>query len=307
MAEWERVDLNLLGPLVALLDERHVSRAAARANLSQPAMSRALARLREALGDELLVRGSRGYELTPRAERLQQQLAVVLPQLDGVFAVQEFDPAAAAETFRIAGTDYPALLFGAALFGRVFTGSPRSTLIFTGWHTGVFDDVEHGTVDVVFAGVAPPRHLRSEHLFTEEFVCAMSADHPLAGRSQLSLEEYLDCAHVVVDVFDGSQSAIDRHLSALGTSRTPSLRIPYHFAAAPAVVGNQLVATLPSRLLERPGRDPGVRLVRPPAEIEPMTYSLSWHPRLHDDPAQRWLRTTIVETVRAVLSDAPYS
>lgn len=307
MAEWERVDLNLLGPLAALLDERHVSRAAARAHLSQPAMSRALARLREALGDELLVRGAHGYELTPRAERLQHQLAVVLPQLDGVFSVREFDPAAAAETFRLAGTDYPALLFGGALFGRVFTASPQSTLIFTAWHTRVFDDLEHGTVDVVFAGVAPPRHLRFQHLFAETFTCAMSVDHPLAGRSQLTLEEYLGCAHVVVDVFDGSQSAIDRHLSALGTSRTPSLRVPYHFAAAPAVVGNHLVATLPARLLERSGRDPSVRLVRPPAEIEPMTYSLSWHPRLHDDPAQRWLRATIVATVQAVLDDAPQS
>lgn len=301
MPHWQQVDLNLLGPLVALLDERHVSRAAVRAHMSQPAMSRALARLRETLGDELLVRGSRGYELTPRAERLQRQLAAVLPGLEVVFAAEEFDPRSAAETFRLAGTDYMVLLFGPTLFSRIFDASPQSSLTFSTWHGAVFDDLEHGAVDLLFAGVAPPRHLRSQYLFTEPFVCVMSADNPLSGRSQLSLGEYLDCAHVVVNVLDGTQSAIDRHLSALGTSRLPALRVPYHFAAAPAVIGNHLVATLPERLVARSGSNSALRVVRPPAEIEPMTYSLSWHPRVHEDPAQRWLRSLVVDTVRATL------
>ncbi|MEK8174932.1 LysR family transcriptional regulator [Streptomyces sp. M19] len=103
MAHIERVDLNLLAPLAALLAERHVSRAADVAGMSQPAMSRALQRLRETLGDELLVRTPGGYRLTPRAERVQRELRTVLPRLESLFAPEEFDPA---EAFRVAGTDY---------------------------------------------------------------------------------------------------------------------------------------------------------------------------------------------------------
>lgn len=300
MAHWDRVDLNLLPALVALLDERHVSRAAARAHLSQPAMSRALARLRDTLGDELLVRGATGYQLTPRAERLQRQLAAVLPRLDVLFAPEDFDPGSAAEAFRLAGTDYPATVFGPALVRRVLAASPHSTLTFAAWHAGVFDDLERGAVDVVFYGAAPPAHLSTRHLFTEPFVCVLSADHPLAGRQQLDLQEYLDCTHVVVDVHDGSQDAVDRRLSALGVSRAAGLRLPHHVAAAPAVVGTPLVATLPERLVALHGDSPGLRVVGPPPEVEPMRYSMSWHPRLDDDPAQRWLRAAVAATTGAL-------
>src|SRR2546423_12089284 len=103
----EGVDLNLLPPLAALLEERHVTRAAERSGLSQPAMSRALARLRQLLGDQLLVRDASGYVLTPRAERIQRQLAGVMPRLETLFADEVFDPATAQGDYRIAATDYP--------------------------------------------------------------------------------------------------------------------------------------------------------------------------------------------------------
>lgn len=295
----ERVDLNLLPPLAALLEERHVSRAAARVNLSQPAMSRALQRLREALGDELLVRGAGGYELTPRAERIQRQLVAILPRLEILFAGEAFDPAGAAESFRLAGTDYPPMVFGPALFQRVFQQSPHSTVTFRGWHDNVFDDLVRGLTDIVFYGVAAPPALRCEKLFEESFVCVLSADHPLGSRPQLALDDYLRCSHAVVDIIGGDQTVIDRHLQALGTPRRAGLSVPYHAAAPLAVPGTRLVATLPRRMAEQHAQNPALRLVAAPPEILDMTYYMSWHPRLDDDPAQRWLR----DTVRSVTAD----
>src|SRR6266478_6394118 len=105
----EGVDLNLLPPLAALLDERHVTRAAERSGLSQPAMSRALARLRRLLDDQLLVRDGSGYVLTPRAERVQRQLAGLMPQLETLIAAEVFDPAIAEEHYSLAATDYALL------------------------------------------------------------------------------------------------------------------------------------------------------------------------------------------------------
>src|SRR6185312_16476014 len=106
MEHLEGVDLNLLPPLAALLEERHVTRAAERSGLSQPAMSRTLARLRQVLDDQLLVRDVTGYVLTPRAERIQRQLAGLMPRLEALFAAEVFDPARAEEHYRIATTDY---------------------------------------------------------------------------------------------------------------------------------------------------------------------------------------------------------
>src|SRR6185437_15572486 len=95
----------------ALLEERHVTRAAERSGLSQPAMSRTLARLRQVLDDQLLIRDTGGYVLTPRAQRIQRQLAGLLPQLATLFTAEVFDPAIAEEHYRLAATDYALLLF----------------------------------------------------------------------------------------------------------------------------------------------------------------------------------------------------
>ena len=175
-----RADLNLLPALAALLDERQVSRAAARVGMSQPAMSRTLQRLRDVLGDDLLVRGRGGYQLTPRAERIQRQVAELLPQLDNLFSDQAFAPATATDVFRLSGTDYATTILGPALFQQVFRQAPHATLSFETWQDGVFDDMERGALDLVLYGLAPRAGMRSEELFEERFVCVMSPEHPLS-------------------------------------------------------------------------------------------------------------------------------
>jgi DNA-binding transcriptional LysR family regulator len=295
----ESADLNLLVPLRTLLEERHVSRAADRLRVSQPSMSRALQRLRAALGDELLVRGPGGYQLTPRAERIQAELQHALPRLEHVFSGEPFDPATAARAFRLAGTDYTVSVLSGALLRRVFAESPGSTVLFSRWHHAVFGDAEHGLVDLLIHGGPAPPPLRSRVLFDEGYACLVSSNHPLALRPAVPLEDYLDCAHIVVDVTDGRQGHVDRRLEALGRPRRASLTVPYHAAAAAAVPGTSLVATLPSSFAIRHAA-PGVTSVIPaPDEIGTMTYAMSWHPRLDDDAAQRWLRDTIITTLNA--------
>lgn len=294
-----QVDLNLLPALVALLEERHVSRAAQRVNLSQPAMSRALQRLRHVLADELLIRGSSGFVLTRRAERLQAQLDDLLPQLSSLFTNEVFDPAEAEQSFRLAGTDYAVNAFGPALCRRILAESPRSTLQFDRWHDGVLDDVERGAVDLVFYGVGGPPSLRRESLFEDRFVCVVSSDHPLAAENSLTLSEYLRCGHVLVAVENGEQPAIDQRLRVLGASRVATLTVPYHTTALHAIDGTHLVATLPWRLVCSSAPTEARRVLAAPQEIATMNYSMSWHRRLDHDPAHRWLRQTIRSVVDA--------
>jgi DNA-binding transcriptional LysR family regulator len=296
----QRVDLNLLVALAVLLEERHVSRAADRIGLSQPATSRALQRLRGTLGDELLVRTRDGYRLTPRAERIQQELALLVPRLEILFGGESFDPATSTDRFRLAGTDYAAAVFAPGLARRLHEQAPGAALHFGTWDTGAVEHVERGLVDLTFYGFPPGPSVRSELLFEERFACLLAAGHPLAGRTSLTLDEFLSAAHVLVEVQRGETPAIDRALTGLGRPRRVALTVPYHSTAVAAVPGTPLVATLPRRLLAAAADDPAVRIVGAPPEIETMPYLMVWHPRLDDDPAQRWLR----DLVRVVAAES---
>lgn len=295
----EQVDLNLVPALAALLDERHVSRAAQRMQLTQPAMSRVLARLRRQFSDDLLVRSAEGYRLTPRAKELHARLRDVIPDLEQLFARDDFDPATSRHDFRLVGTDYAVLTFGPALFGYLLRHSPGSSLCFENWGQTTFSAVEDGAVDLVFYGGAEgPAHLRRELLFTDTFLCVMSADHPLAGQYRVPMSDYLTWPHLVVSVDAGRQPAVDDPLARLGTSRRAGLTLPFHAAAATSVAGTNLIATVPKHLLAT-GAPAGTVLAAAPAEVETLEYAMLWSPRVTNDPAHGWLR----QAVRATCAD----
>ena len=198
--------------------------------------------------------------------------------LEHVFSGEEFDPATAARAFRLAGTDYTVSVLSGALLRRVFEQSPGASVRFERWHHAVFSDAEHGVIDLLIHGGAAPPPLRSRVLFEEDYACLVSAYHPMAHRERVTLEDYLGCAHIVVDVADGRQGHIDRRLESLGRPRRASVTVPYHAAAAAAVPGTTLVATLPAGLAIQHAA-PGVTSVIPaPDEIGAMSYSMPWHP-----------------------------
>jgi DNA-binding transcriptional LysR family regulator len=307
MAHLEGIDLNLLPTLAALLEERQVTRAAERSGLSQPAMSRALARLRRLLDDQLLVRGGSGYVLTPRAERIQRQLADLMPQVETLFAAEVFDPATAEEHYRVAATDYPLLLFLHRVARDVNRLSPRSALRIESPGDAVFDDMLHGRVDLSFYVAAPPAPFIGRLLFEDICVCVMSADHPLARRRRLRLDEYLRCSHLVIDIIDGEQPLIADRLRGLGVARRAAVTLPLNLAALAALPGTNLVATLNRRLVRRYADDPALAVVAAPVELEPFQYFMFWHPRLDHDKAQQWLRDTIRSVAAATLGGPPGS
>ena len=294
-----RVDLNLLVPLDALLEERHVSRAAQRCHLSQPAMSRTLGRLRTLFDDELLIRSSSGYELTLRAEQLRRDLASLGARLEALLAGQEFDPVNAAEFFRLVGTDVTTQLFAPVLNRLVRARAPKSRLTFLPWHSDVDDDLYRGTADLAFRAVRPPDPLRSELLLRQRFVVVVSAEHPLAGRASLALDTYLAQAHVSVDLADGRQPSIDDRLAAAGHRRDVAVSVPYHSVAVDVVDGTDLIATVPHSFTA--GVDAAkYHVLRAPREIEAVDWMMIWHPRTEHDHTHRWLRSLVREAARIV-------
>lgn len=290
-------DLNLMRPLVPLLEERHISRAAERAGMSQPAMSKALARLRVALGDELLVRVGQAYELTPRGEHLRRELAVALPSLARTLTGLPFDPATAQRVYRVTGTDSTATFLGPGLFRAIHQESPGSSLVLRHWHGRAIEELEHGSTDLVFRAVAPPSNMPAERLLSDRYLCVLSDGHPLAGAEQMCLTDYLQCYHIAVNLVDNRQPNIDDRLSSLAVQRDVAMVSPNHAVALAAVAGSQLVATLPAPLVNAIGPRRGTSVCRAPAEIEPIDWIMVWHPRTETDAAQLWLRQQVREVV----------
>ena len=297
-AHIDRVDLNLIGPLVALLEERHVSRAADRVGLSQPAMSRALQRLRRVLDDPLLIREPDGYRLSERGRSLRDQLATVVPQLESLLAPDRFDPGESDRPIELAGTDYAVTAFGSAICRRLLADAPGAPVRFHSWrYDRVAEQIRRGSADLGLFGRYAGDDLSAQELLVGRFVCVVDAAHPMADATALTVDQYLTCRHLVVDVMDGGQPDIDHKLAALGRSRNAAVTVPYHAVVPQLLGGTDLVATLPGRLVATWPDAPRFRTLSVPPEIELMSYRMIWHPAFDNDRRHQWLRGVVVSAV----------
>jgi DNA-binding transcriptional LysR family regulator len=287
-----QLDLNLLITLQALLEERHVTRAAKRCFLSQSAMSRALERLREMFRDELLIRSARGYERTVRGERLLHELESILPRIDAMVRGEDFDPIQSQERFRISMTDYASVVLLPGLVRRLCTAAPRAKLEIVAHHENVFDDVESGKNDLAMEVSASATGLESQVIFEEDFICLQCISQP-ERRKRIALSDYLKRAHVIVNVRAGQQTLVDRPLADLGLRREVALIVPYFVPAVLAISGTDYLVTVPRRLAKMLRQWKNLRIIEAPAELPKFKYMMAWHPRLSNEPAQKWLREQI--------------
>lgn len=303
MHEVHDIDLNLLRALDALIAERHVTRAAARLGVSQSAASHALARLREQLGDPLLVRGRRGAMLpTPRALALA---AVVQRALADVAAAWRppaaFDPATARRTFHVGASDYAELVLLPALVARLAEHAPGVDLFVHDVPRDLAGALAAGDLDAVLAP-ARPEELTADcfqrTLFDEHFVCAMRRGHPAAAR-RLTLDRFCALHHVLIAPRGTPGGFVDDALAARGRSRRVALAVP-HFLIVPHVLATtDLIATVASRVAAAFAGPHALVTVRPPVEVSGFAIHLLWHQRTQADDAQRWLREQIAATATA--------
>lgn len=287
------MDLNLIRPLCVLLEELHVSRAAERCEMSQPAMSRILERLRSTFGDELLVRNGRNYGRTPRGDAILAEFREVLNRIESTVAGSQFLPEHYDMRFRVATTDYASAVFVPHLLRDLEERSPGSGLSMMAWNERSYDDLETGRLDAaIMSADDPPSSLVCEPLFEEDYVCMVSLDHPIRG-NRVSLESYLACRHAVVDIMRGWQPSIDQPLVARGQPRRIGYVTPFAGSAVFAAAQTTLILTLPRRLAMSYRNVAPVRMLAAPAEIGGFSYSLLWHKRLDTSGPHGWFRSRI--------------
>ena len=246
------LDLNLLPSLEALLRRRNVTRAADDVGLSQPAMSRALARLRDLLADPLLVRAGAGYVLTARAVALQPQVAALIGQVREVFQPRAFDPAGEHRVLRLAAADSHTVLILPGVIARLATEAPGVDLRVTAYGPDLFARLQSGELDLAFAlaGSPLPPGAHSEIVCRDEVALVMRRGHPAAGRAW-TLADYGRHPHVGVALTGDGQSEIDATLAAEGVSRRIVLVTPHFMAALAAVAVSDAVTTLSATLARR--------------------------------------------------------
>jgi DNA-binding transcriptional LysR family regulator len=291
------LDLNLLQPLHALLEERHITRAAKLCYLSQPAMSRALERLRVMFGDPLLIRSGRTYERTVRGERLLQEVQSLIPRLEAMVQGERFDPARSRERFRLAMTDHASLIILPPLMNRIRALAPTVRVEASAWNDRRYEEVAAGRLDMALSAEAAPAFLETEVLFNVDFVCLAGSAQRVRSR-RLTLDQYLQLPHVLIDTWDGQQTMVDRPLAQLGVKRPVVLRMPFFVPAVFAIAHTDLVLTVPRELAAITAAVAGVRMIEAPREIEAFPYFMTWHSRVASEAAHVWFRQLLRAAAR---------
>ena len=300
VTQLRQADLNLLIVFTVLAEERNVTRAAARLFLSQPAVSRALQRLRDMFHDDLLIRTANGYEPTPKGQRLLQDLATMLPRLDRLMAGGDFDPSTEDATFRIATTDHAAHLLVPLLCNSVLSNPTKVDFSFVPLHAGQYEALEKGRLDLVLNADHDTStfHLSKEVIFEVDFVCVVSRKSKF--ERAITLKQYLAAKHVAVDIIGGVQTHPDRHLAAIGEKRRCPLVVAQHTVAMRVAAVTDMIATVPRRmaLLEAPKKV--TKILEGPAALGSFKYVMIWHQRMQTDAAHIWLRSIIREGGKAI-------
>ena len=305
-----RIDLNLLVYLDALLRERNVTQAAHQLNLSQPAMSNGLRRLREVFDDPLLVRTSEGMTPTERALELEPVVREVLSKVD--HAVQPrtaFDAENAVRVFRIMASDYAESTLLPTVLGKLRTLAPGLTLDIMTPSDVSFLDVERGKVDMLINRFdSMPQSFHQIHLWNDSFTCVLSPENPVL--EDWTLDAYLQANHVWVSktgmgVGVGVNPAdvqrlgwVDVALNKLGKKRQIRVFTRHYQAAMTLAEQNDLIVTLPTRCANLKVNNPRVVLREPPLDIPPLELKMAWSPLLQHNPANKWLRKIIADTAR---------
>jgi DNA-binding transcriptional LysR family regulator len=288
-----RVDLNLLTLLEALLATGNVTRAGDRLDLSQPAASRALGRLRRMLGDPLFVRGPQGLVPTRRTLALREPLAQALAAARAVVADPRFDPRSAAGSLRLIAADFETAALVPPLLAACAQAAPGLDLTVLPRGPDPFAQLAADAADVALGVYAnAPSGFRRQRLYGDTMVCAVRRGHPALARP-LTPPRFAALDHALISITGEGGGVVDTALARLGLTRRIALRLPSFLAAPLVIARSDLIVTMPRRVAAEFAAYAPIVLVEPPVALPGFTISQLWHERAHADPRHAWLRRTI--------------
>ena len=292
-------DLGLLRALDALLTTGSVTLAAQRLHLSTPAMSHTLARIREMVGDPLLVRAGRKLVPTPRALALREPVAQLLAQADALLSP---GPGASLQNvkrrFVVRAPEGIPLVYGAALAAALAETMPQASLYFLPESEGDRESLRDGSVDLAIgAFTRHPPEAEVVALSQQTLVGAARVGHPL-GRGKVTVARYAGARHVAVALRPGESSVLDDALAAAGAQRFVAVSAPSAHSALFIASRSDLVATVPERTARSMQAGLGLSIFAVPVPAAARPLLMAWHPRHHADAAHRWLRECVERSLK---------
>ncbi|MDT9001939.1 LysR family transcriptional regulator [Paucibacter sp. APW11] len=306
---FQNFDLNLLRVFDAVMAERNLTRAAERLAMTQPAVSHALKRLREAMGEELFVRQAFGMKPSSRAEGLWPEVRQTLERLRELIDPSAFDPCAQDSTFQIAMADATAALVLPPLVADLEASGARArvhVLPLTTRDPRAL--LEQGEADFALGyfpnAVAQLQSLgqmaaiRQHRLYDSEYVCVMRRGHPLAAKP-LSLDDYCAAHHLLVSFSGRPHGFVDEALAAIQRSRRIVLTVNQFFTAGRIVAQSDLLTVLPASFVEATGYKQELLEQPLPLAVSPVHVDMLWHLRNEDRSAQRWMRERLKAAVQS--------
>lgn len=297
MLEAKDIDLNLLVVFQEVFEMRKISAVARKLNLSQPAVSNALARLRKTFGDELFVRTSSGMQPTPLAQQLADPVASALSSITKALNQQEsFSPASSERHFTIAMTDVGEVHFMPRLVQQCLRFAPQVHLSTVRTSTNdLMAAMETGHIDLAIGAFETVSGaLYQRRLFQQNLVCMFRKNHPFLS-NKMNAIEFREAQHLIVSTNESPYNKINQSLEKAGVKIVSQFTVP-HFSAAPYIVAStDLLATVPEKLAQSAAQPFGLQYIKPPIKMPTLQTNIFWHRRFSEDEGNQWLRGLIVE------------
>lgn len=293
----KKFDLNTLKALDVLLREKHVSRAAALLNISQPALSRTLAKLREQFQDELLVRDGTNYVLTVRASELSKKVGHLLSEVDHVLQPAEFSAAELHGQLCFASLDIEMFLFLPTLLSKLGELAPNLELRAMTLNRGDLSVLDSGEADVAMvARDSDVGRYRRRLMYSNTHITVLNKRLSNMIDHTLTMDHFLAADHGLISVEGVGGGFVDEALAKLQLTRKIAVRVPSFMLVADLCASRDILFTVPERLGAKLANDPRLTLLKPPISTKPTSSYLYWHPRVHNDPTNRWFRQLILES-----------
>ncbi len=301
-------DLNLLPVLQVLMEENNVTRAAGRLNLTQPAISRSLARLRVLFNDPLFTRTPKGLTPTPRAIALSSTLKNSLQDISRLIEPDIFTPKTAARNFRMATTDYGTQVLLPSVVRRLHIDAPGVNLEVVPWSENLVSEYDLQNIDVAVCTVTnTPMSIHGRGIGEDRFVCVIGRSHPMA-ETGFDLESYARSDHALITMGGTRKTVVDYLLQKQGFSRRIALRVPHFVAALALVADTSLVLTIPYGLARACARHYDLCIHPFPLKQKGFNYSVIWHERFQKDAGHIWFRQLLyqelTQTIRELQSES---
>jgi DNA-binding transcriptional LysR family regulator len=301
-----RYDLNLLPVFMVLMEERSVTRAAARLGITQPALSNALNRLRDTLKDPLFIRERYGIKPTQFAEEISPVILETLAKLDDVIlGRQHFDAATSTRVFNIAPNSYVEIVLIPRVVARLRQLAPAIKVSLAPFGADLAEaGLVSGTTDMALGRIVdPPDNLIVQHLMDDGLACVVRADHPDV-RDSLSREQYEQLRHVNVLPPGRMRVGLFQALERQGLRRELAISVT-HFLAVPEIIAvTDYCATLPRLICNQIAKDSRLKVIESPVDLGTFPVDIAWHVRYRNDPAHQWFRQLLVETAAELMDNS---